>query len=127
MVRGEISDGTHHVTESEIERFFSAAAARCDTKATILMIGGGAAVVMSEARATSDLDLEIHVSGEPRDRETAAAPVLVALEEASKLTGIDLQASTTIEHWSLIGWGDYRNHMRTWKTFGTLTVTVLEP
>lgn len=115
------------MTEREVERFFSAAASRCTIPASILMIGGAAAVVMSEARATTDFDLEIQVQPGSGDSDADVDRIIAALEYAGRVTGYAVQASTTIERWSMIGWGDYRAHTTPWKVFGTLTVVLLEP
>lgn len=114
------------MTTRDIERFFRLAAEHFPGQARILLFGGGAAIIQTQPRETLDLDMEILVEGAARN-SSIVEPLVAALERAGQTLRIGVQAGIEIHRWSLINWGDYRNHQRHWKTFGGIRVSLLEP
>ncbi len=114
------------MTTRDIERFFRLAAEHFPGQARILLFGGGAAIIQTQPRETLDLDMEIQVDGGAQNSALVEA-LVTALEQAGRSLNIDVQAAVEVHRWSMINWGDYRNHQRPWKTFGGIRVLLLEP
>jgi len=114
------------MTTRDIERFFRLAAARHPGPARVLLFGGGAAIIQTRPRDTLDLDMELEVAGAERD-PSLIEPLVTALQEAGASLKINVQAGVLVHRWSMINWGDYRNHQRLWKVFGGIRVSLLEP
>jgi hypothetical protein len=113
------------VKRKDIERFFAALAKAWPHRTECILIGGAAAVLEGSSRPTSDVDFEVRFGGavSAEDPDAFAG----AVREAESVSGISGQFSEDIAGWSPIALPPYRNTARLWKSFGPISVRLLEP
>ena len=109
----------------DIERFFTALAKAWPHRTGCILIGGAAAVLEGSSRPTSDVDFEVGFGGavSAEDPDAFAG----AVREAESASGVSGQFSEDIAGWSPIALPPYRNTARPWKSFGPISVRLLEP
>ncbi|MBI2341024.1 MAG: hypothetical protein HYU99_11770 [Deltaproteobacteria bacterium] len=108
------------MTPEIIDQFFLKLAETLDKPATVILIGGAAALLFGGARPTEDIDFGIN--GLNR-----ADKIADGISAARKETGVKTEYSEDIERWSMLTLLDYKKHTRPYKIFGKLKVTILEP
>jgi hypothetical protein len=108
----------------DIDRFFALLSKRIPFPVTVLLTGGGAAILLGVSRATQDLDFQITLT-----RATAARRQTFqqAVEEVEKTTGIMAQYDASIETWSSIAWPSPRPKSSLYRRFGSIHVRILDP
>jgi len=113
------------VKRGDIERFFTALAKAWPHRTGCILIGGAAAVLEGSSRPTSDVDFEVGFGGavSAEDPDAFAG----AVREAESASGVSGQFSEDIAGWSPIALPPYRNTTRLWKSFGPISVRLLEP
>ncbi len=105
---------------SDIDAFFKNLSQEIKRPATIILIGGAAALLLGGVRPTEDIDFSI-ASKESVDSLSKG----ISLSE--KQSGIRAEYSDDIERWSMFDLLDYKKHTRPYKIFGKLKITILEP
>ena len=108
---------------SELDRFFEALARHWPHPARLLLIGGGAALILGGERPTHDVDFEVHLTHPAKEWEAFERAVQAARQDS----GWAAQFSETIERWSQMSWLDYQRHTKPYRTFRRIEVRVLEP
>lgn len=108
------------MTPELIDRFFLNLSCQLGQPATVILIGGAAALLLGGARPTEDIDFAIKGKG-PADR------LADAISTARNQTGVKTEYAEDIERWSMLTLLDYRKHTRFYKAFGSLRVEILEP
>lgn len=103
-----------------MNRFFEELDRQLSRPATIILVGGAAALLLGGVRPTQDVDFSI---------QTKEAPSIVArgILFSEKQSGLQSEYSSDIERWSMLNLLDYRKHVRPYKKFGKVNVTILEP
>ena|SRR3989338_11027736 len=109
----------------QIDRFFKVLDAALDRPAEIILIGAGAASLMGHVRPSLDIDFEIRYSrmraaGE-RDR------LQEAIRKASNQTGLAVDYSEHVSHWSMIDFADYRQTAVPYQRIGKLKIKIIAP
>ena len=103
--------------------FFKALAKHWPYPSKIIVTGAWAAQEWGSVRPTQDIDFEIQLVG----RKTKIEEFQKAVQEASRISGLQAQFSTDIDRWSQITYLDYRKWAKVYKKFNKLTVTVMDP
>lgn len=113
------------MTRRDIERFFTALAKAWPYPAECIVIGGAAAVLDGSTRPTMDIDFEVTFGGVTavEDPDLFAG----AIKETASATGIAGQFTEDIAAWSVIALPPYKSSTRRWKSFGPITVRLLDP
>ncbi len=91
---------------------------------TVLLTGGGAAILSGVSRATQDLDFQIMLPRATTARRQAFQQVI---GEVELKTGILAQYDASIEHWSSISWPSSRPKSSLYRRFGRVEVRILDP
>lgn len=89
----------------------------------ILVTGAWVAEEWGEVRPTQDIDFEIQFLSGKADLEEFHK----AAQAASRISGLQAQFSTDIDHWSQVTYLDYRKHAKAYKKFGKITVLMMDP
>jgi len=114
------------VRPREIDQFFSLLAKRLSFPVTIVLTGGGAAILEGVSRATRDLDFQVNFLRASSAHQDA---FIVAIGEVEHETGIAAQFDNAIESWSSISWPGPGPGLKSYryKRFGSLDVRILDP
>ena len=109
---------------NDIDSFFKLLAKEISFPVTVILTGGGAAILSGVSRATQDLDFQITLP-----RATAARRLVFqqAIEEVEKKTGIAAQYDASIETWSSIAWPSAKAKSSRYRRFGPIDVRILDP
>lgn len=109
---------------TDLEAFFSALARRLLSPATLILTGGGEAMLLGGRRPTGDLDFSIKFPGRKRD----ISPELeTAIGAAAQEAGVAVQYSADIDRWSQVSIPKSRTKTRFYKRVGPLTIHLLDP
>ena len=113
------------MTRREIERFFTALSRTWKEPLEVILIGGAAAVLAGSVRPTYDVDFEARPGGPsgPEDGDLLAS----AVNRATTATGVEAQFSQDIDRWGEVVMPPYRETAQRWRSFGRITVRLLEP
>lgn len=106
----------------EIDRFFQAVAKAYPGRATIYLTGAAAGALMGNIRPSLDIDFGA-VPKDPKDWDALAA----AIGKAKALCGVAVNFDEDIDRWGMITLMDYRRQSGVYKTFGGITVRLLDP
>ena len=104
----------------DIDIFFEHVDQRVEQPLDVRLLGGAAGLIYGNARPTEDIDFEIG-SSENDDR------LVAAFKYAEEKTRIRAEYSKDVDHWSMISFGDYREHMRPYKKIGKVSIVLLAP
>lgn len=106
-----------------IDRFFREFDREWRRPAEIILTGAAAGALLGNVRPSFDVDFEIRISG-----KGGRKPLLVeVLQRVSKKTGMAVNYSEDISHWSMINYLDYRRTALPYKKIGRLTVKIMSP
>jgi hypothetical protein len=108
----------------DIDHFFTLLAKGISFPATVLLTGGGAAILSGVSRATQDLDFQITLTPTSQARREALQKAIAQVETK---TGIMAQYDTSIETWSSIAWPSPRPKFSNYRRFGSIQVRILDP
>ena len=106
----------------EVDRFFQAVAKAYPGKATVYLTGAAAGALMGNIRPSLDIDFGVVLKNR-QDWDTLSA----AIGKAKTLSGVAVNFDEDIDRWGMITLMDYPKHSRVYKTFGGLTVKLLDP
>lgn len=108
----------------QINRFFQFVARYLDQPAKVILTGAAAGSLLGHVRPSLDIDFAIELIGKSkRDWQK----VELAIAQAQKVTGIHVNYAQDIDRWGAISLMDYRRHIRPYRSFGKLQVTLLDP
>jgi len=107
-----------------LRKFFLALARRLPVPATLVLTGGGAAMILGGRRPTGDVDFNVLMKG---GNVELLAEVESAIAAASQEAGVVVQYSTDIDRWSQVTVPTRRRKVRFHRRYGKLTVQLLEP
>ncbi len=108
----------------DVDRFFTRLSRAYPHPARVWILGGAAALLMGGTRPTMDIDFEVKLdaSGEKPWNDFTAAIDTVQAE-----TGIQAQYSECTDRWSSITFLDFREHAKSFKSYGTIKVFLFSP
>jgi len=113
------------MTSRDIERFFAALARAWPHPTECILVGGAAAVLDGSLRPTNDVDFEVRFGGTVSIEDPDAfAGAVRAAERSSGLAG---QFTEDLAGWSPVALPPHRAGTRRWKSFGPITVRLLDP
>jgi hypothetical protein len=112
------------VRPRDIDHFFALLSKRISFPVTVLLTGGGAAILTGVSRATQDLDFQITLT---QTSATRRETLQKAISEVETKTGIMAQYDTAIETWSAIAWPSPRPKFSNYRRFGSIQVRILDP
>ena len=107
------------------ERFFAELDRELGRPAEIILTGAAAGSLLGSIRPSLDIDFEIRVKGKAPATAQKNAAVAEAIQKASAKTGIDVNYSEDIGHWSMIDYLNYRQTAVPYKTIGRLKVKLM--
>ena len=108
---------------SLIDRFFREFDRELGRPAEIILTGAAAGALLGNVRPSFDVDFEIRLAG----RSGKKADLAQAVQNVSQKTGIAVNYSEDIGHWSMIDYLDYRRAALPYKKIGRLTVKIMSP
>ena len=108
----------------DLTRFFAALAARVPCRVTLVLTGGGEAMLLGGRRPTGDLDFGLSVAARDRHRWP---DVETAVAAATAETGVAVQFSDDIDRWSSVSVPPAIRGSRRLRTVGRLSVCLLDP
>jgi hypothetical protein len=113
------------MTARDIERFFTALARSWPHRTDCILVGGAAAILEGGLRPTADVDFEVRFGGaiSVDDPDIFAG----AIRDAEIESGLSGQFTESLASWSPIALPPYRRGIRRWKSFGPITVRLLDP
>ncbi len=112
------------MNKKKIHEFFKRLDRHLDQKATVIVVGAGAASLMGHVRPSFDIDFEIRLSrSTPAQKRKLAETILKTARE----TGVAVNFSENIGGWSMVSYLDYRKTALPYKEFGKLDVKLIEP
>jgi hypothetical protein len=109
------------VKRSFIERFFRELDRQWGRPAEIILTGAAAGALLGHARPSVDIDFEIRTG---KGRDTSLGEVI---QRTSQKTGITVNYSEDISHWSMIDFLDYRKTTLPYKMIGKLRIKLMAP
>jgi hypothetical protein len=109
--------------KSKIDLFFQELAKSLDTPAEVILTGAAAGVLMGNVRPSQDVDFEIRF----KQARELGEKLGIIMEELKQKTGLDVNYSEDISHWSMISFLDYRQGALPYKKFGLLEVKIIAP
>lgn len=107
----------------QVDQFFAELSKQWSHLTRILLVGGAGALVMGGVRPTLDVDFEVQFLSKQNSWDLFQE----AVRAATQKVGIEAQYAESIERWSSVTLGDYRNHVERVGTYGKLEVCVLDP
>ena len=108
-------------SKKKIDIFFESLASQWPYPTRIILVGGAVALLVGGCRVTEDIDFEVSLPDIPEKDK-----FFQAISQVKQETGIGFQFDESIERWSRISFLDYRNHIKFYKRYGTITVYLLE-
>lgn len=108
----------------QINRFFRVVAQHLDRPAKVILTGAAAGSLLGYIRPSLDIDFAIEFT-EKSERVWRRAEWAIA--QAQRVTGIRVNYAQDIDRWGSISLLDYRRHVRPYRRFGKLQVTLLDP
>jgi hypothetical protein len=108
----------------DIDHFFKQLSQHFVFPSTVILTGGGAAILEGVSRGTRDLDFQIVLKNATASRKSMFQ---AAIEEVEKRTGIAAQYDASIAMWSSIAWPAPRLKSYRYKRFGKIEVRILDP
>ena len=109
--------------KKQIDFFFRELDKALNQKAEIILVGASAGSLMGHIRPSVDIDFEIRFSSK---RKTKKAVDEIILETARK-SGVAVNFSENVDHWSMVSFLDYRKTALPYRRFGKLTVKLIAP
>lgn len=109
--------------KSKIDLFLRELAAQLDAPAEIILTGAAAGALMGNIRPSMDIDFEIRLKQAKELEERLG----IIMEDLKQKTGLDVNYSEDISHWSMISFLDYREGALPYKKFGLLDVKIIAP
>ncbi len=109
--------------KKQIDLFFRELDKALGRRGDIILLGAGAGTLMGHIRPSLDIDFEIRFL---RSRRVKGALDEIILQTAKK-TGVAVNFSENVGHWSMVSYLDYRKTALDYKTFGRLTVKIMAP
>jgi hypothetical protein len=116
--------GKAFMKPKDIDRFFSLLGQRISFPLTVILTGGGAAILEGVSRATRDLDFQIVLRKAGGARQEQFQRAVAEVEGRLKIAA---QYDASIETWSSIVWPSPRPKSRFYKRFGSIHVRILDP
>ncbi len=110
--------------KKQIDLFFKRLDKALNRKATVILVGASAGTLMGHIRPSFDIDFEIRFSDRRAAHRTSFEKIIL---ETARKTGVAVNFSENIDHWSMISFLDYRKTARPYKKFGKLTVKLIAP
>ena len=110
--------------QKQINRFFRSVALHLDRPARVIVTGAAAGSLLGYIRPSLDIDFAVEWVGQSKKEWRKMEE---AITQAQKLTGIHANYAEEIDRWGAISLLDYRSHVRPYRSFGKLRVTVLDP
>lgn len=89
----------------------------------MIIIGGAAAALMGSVRPTLDIDFEVSLEKSSIRWEIFEN----AIRQTESDTGIKAQFAEDVDRWSEITFLDYRDNKKLYKTFGKISVWIIDP
>lgn len=106
---------------SFIERFFEALDGEWGRPVEIILTGAAAGALLGHVRTSVDIDFEI------RTKKQTGVSLDEVIRKVSERTGIPVNYSEDISHWSMIDFLDYRRTALPYKTIGKLRIKLMAP
>lgn len=107
--------------KSFVERYFREFDRQWGRPAEIILTGAAAGALLGHVRPSLDIDFEI------RTVKAKGASLDEAIRRVSEKTGITVNYSEDISHWSMIDLLDYRKTALPYKTIGKLRIKLMAP
>lgn len=108
----------------QIDQFFAIVADELPRPARVIITGAAAGALWGHVRPSLDIDFAIMPA---RKGALAWETIEEAVERAKQRTGIAASYAIDFDRWGAISLLDYRRHTARYKTFGALTVELLDP
>ncbi len=112
-----------NMKSNNCDQFFSVLAETWNSPVKVLLLGGSAAQVYGGARPTFDVDFETALLEKSQNWEDFEK----AVQQAEEQTGIGAQFSENIDRWSQVSYLDYRDHLKKYKEYNKIKVSLLTP
>ncbi len=112
------------MNKKQIDRFFRFVAQGVNQPVKIILTGAAAGTLLGHVRPSLDIDFGVELIGKSK---RGWQEVEEAIARAQKATGISVNYAQDIDRWGSISLLDYRRHLRPYRTFGKLRVTLLDP
>jgi hypothetical protein len=112
------------LTRRDLSRFFGALASRLPCRVTLVLTGGGEALLLGGRRPTGDIDFGVNVHARDRHRWP---DVEAAIAATTAETGIAVRFSDDIDRRSSVSVPAGRRTSRRLRTIGSLDVRLLDP
>lgn len=109
-----------------VDLFFEKLDRGLQRPAEVIVTGAQAAALMGHLRPSLDIDFEIRLK-EKQEGPQDLAGIEAVIKHASEETGVAVNYSQDISHWSMIDYLDYRKTARLYKKIGRVTVRVIAP
>ena len=106
----------------QIDLFFRELDRALETKAEIILLGASAGSLMGHIRPSFDIDFEIRL-GRRRNKKTTEGMIM----QTARKTGVAVNFSENVDHWSMISYLEYRRTAVPYKKFGKLNVKLIAP
>ena len=110
--------------QKQINRFFRFVARYLDQPAKVILTGAAAGSLFGHIRPSLDIDFSIEPIGRSK---MDWQKVERAIAQAQRVTGIPVNYAEDIDRWGSVSLLDYRKHIRPYRSFGKLQVTLLDP
>ena len=110
--------------QKQINRFFRFVSKYLDRPAKVILTGAAAGSLLGHIRPSLDIDFAIELTGKSKRQWQK---VEGAIAQAQKVMGIPVNYAQDIDRWGAISLLDYRRHIRPYRSFGKLQVTLLDP
>lgn len=110
--------------KKQIDLFFKHLNQALDQPGTVILTGAGAGSLMGHIRPSLDLDFEIRLKPSQMKNKTFIAQ---RIRQVARETGIAVNFSEDIGHWSMVSYLDYRKTAFFYKQFGKLEVKLISP
>jgi hypothetical protein len=108
-----------------IDLFFRELDRALAKRARVILTGAAAGSLYGNIRPSVDIDFEIRIAGRRGSSDEANIGNLIG--EASLKTGLAVNYSDDIGHWSMIDYLDYRKTSKPYKNVGRLDVRLMAP
>ena len=107
-----------------IDRFFRELDREWKRPAQIILTGAAAGALLGHVRPSMDVDFEIHI---PKRKKNGVPSLEDAIRCVSDKTGVQVNYSEDISHWSMINFLDYRKKALPYKKIGRLEIKIMSP
>lgn len=107
-----------------IDLFFKELDREWKRSAQIILTGAAAGALFGHVRPSMDVDFEIHI---PKSKNRGTISLEEAIRRVSEKTGVQVNYSEDISHWSMIDFLDYRKKALPYKKMGRLEIKIMSP